>query len=312
MKIKNVILTFFWFFPPFYLTTYNTRDLYFRTIVTLIFADALECAESFLFLSNENISKLFEREDDGNESLLSTQISPLKKGRKRSRDESNWKRNILKRLRNTGKAYKRKSDKLIAQREIKESCGEKCRLQCVTKITKEEREQLFNEYWALGSVTKQWTYICNSTSIIIPKYRYIRESGTRKRRSHNHAYYFNLPHRKLVVCKVFFMNTLGISDRTIRTALAKQNKVSDTLVEGDRRGKHGKHKKIDESIINGIKEYIDSLQLHGTGTNMSKVLDDRRRSITDIHKEYVNACKQRGVPFGKYYLFTMIFKEFNT
>lgn len=133
-----------------------------------------------------------------------------------------------------------KSEKFVAQREMKESCSEKCRLYCGMKISKEERELLFKEYWALGDLRKQRTYISNSMTNIIPKYRYLTEEEGKRRRPKN-AFHFNLQKKKVRVCKTFFKNTLDITDGSIRTVLDKKIKAADTLIEGNRRSKRGNH-----------------------------------------------------------------------
>ncbi|XP_045446690.1 uncharacterized protein LOC123654873 [Melitaea cinxia] len=132
----------------------------------------------------------------------SSPASPkAKKGRKRKRNEENWKRNVNKMLRNTGKAYKSASNKIKEERKIKEPCGDKCRLQCKSKLSEDERMLLFKNYWALGDNKKQWEYISKSMSIITPKYRYIREGGIRKPRNKNHAFHFKLPDKSVRVPK---------------------------------------------------------------------------------------------------------------
>lgn len=120
-------------------------------------------------------------------------------------------------LRNTGQAYKTASRKIKDERKMKEPCGDKCRLQCKSKVSEDERMLLFKNYWALGDNKKQWEYISKSMTIITPKYRYIREGGTRKPRQKNHAFHFKLPDKSVRVCKIFFKNTLGINDRPICT-----------------------------------------------------------------------------------------------
>ncbi|CAG5007147.1 unnamed protein product [Parnassius apollo] len=58
-----------------------------------------------------------------------------KKGKKRLRRESTWKVNICKVLRNSGKAYQSlsKTKKLVRERKVRTTCGEKCRLRCNLK-----------------------------------------------------------------------------------------------------------------------------------------------------------------------------------
>ncbi|XP_045454105.1 uncharacterized protein LOC123667070 [Melitaea cinxia] len=246
----------------------------------------------------------------------SSPASPkAKKGRKRKRNEENWKRNVNKMLRNTGKAYKSASNKIKEERKIKEPCGDKCRLQCKSKLSEDERMLLFKNYWALGDNKKQWEYISKSMSIITPKYRYIREGGIRKPRNKNHAFHFKLPDKSVRVCKIFFKNTLGINDRPIRTVLEKEDQVANCLLADDKRGKHDKHPRVDEAIKNGIREYIDAIpkiESHYTRSNTSRVFIDGSKNIADIHKDYVAIQQKKNLPFGNYVLFYKIFtQEFN-
>ncbi|CAG9840194.1 unnamed protein product [Diabrotica balteata] len=183
-------------------------------------------------------------------SILSPLASPVKKGRKRERKEENWKKNVLQKLKISGKEYQSHTShkKVVKAKKIKPPCKEKCKLQCRLKLTQEEREAIFNSYWALDSNENQWNSISKSMESICPKYRYIREGGSRPRRHNNNSFYFHLPDKKVRVCKTFFKAILDITDRPIRTVTEKQNKVANTLLEKDQRGKHGKHQKIDEKV----------------------------------------------------------------
>jgi len=74
--------------------------------------------------------------------------SPLKKGRKRQRNEDNWKRNIVKKLRNEGKLYESHimSKKMRKERQMKSPCKETCKLKCASKFAEEDRKKLFSEF----------------------------------------------------------------------------------------------------------------------------------------------------------------------
>lgn len=233
--------------------------------------------------------------------------------RKRKRNENMWKKNVSKKLRNEGKSYVSATRKIVPERNIKNSCSEKCKLQCSTKFTETERKSIFNSYWSLGNISKQWNFISNSMEEIRPKYRYVRES-CRKARQYNNAFYFKLRGEKIRVCKLFFKNTLGITDRPICTVMKKQNKVAGTLAADDNRGKHNNHRKVDEVIRKTIREHIESLPKvsHHFGANFTKDCIDGRRSIADIHKDYVEICKSKNIPYGNYTLFYRILtKEYN-
>lgn len=244
-------------------------------------------------------------------------ITPEKKSLKRKSNENCWKRNILKKARNTGKAYEThtSSKKIKNERKMKPACGEKCKLKCSEKFAEEERLKIFSEYWALGDIQKQRQFISNSMQAVQPKYRYIRIGGTRSPRQNNNSFYFNMNNQRIRVCKLFFKNTLDINDRPIRTVLTKQNKVADTLLEDDLRGKHGKQKKVSEVVRNGIKQFIQNIpkiESHYTRANTSKLFIDGSKTISQLHADYVTECKTKNAPYGNYVLFYRVFtNDFN-
>ena len=71
---------------------------------------------------------------------------------------------------------------------MKPPCKENCKLKCSSKITEEERQNIFSDYWNLGTIERQRCFISNSMQIVQPKYRYIREGGTRNKRRNNNAF----------------------------------------------------------------------------------------------------------------------------
>lgn len=81
---------------------------------------------------------------------------------------------------------------------------------------------------------------------VIVKYRRISATELRKP---NCAFYVMNIDEKVRVCKFFLINTLGITERTIRTVI--EAKVSGTgIAPSDKRGKHNNRKKISEEILN--------------------------------------------------------------
>lgn len=241
-------------------------------------------------------------------------VSPAKKGIKRKKRPETWKRNKQKQLRNTGKAYSMHTNKkeTRAERTLKPPCSEKCRLNCSSKINQEHRMEIFTSYWNLGDLTMQRQYLANSITPIEPSYRYIRVGGSRQPRAMNNAFYFHVNGEKIRVCKLFFKNTLDINDRPIRTVIEKRKKIAGTLLEPDRRGKHGNHPTVSQEIRESIKQHIDSIpkiESHYTRANTSKTFIDGSKSIADIHQDYVAKCKEQQKQFGNYTLFYRIFTE---
>ena len=109
-----------------------------------------------------------------------------------------------------------------------------CRNKCQTKISQEQREEVFKSYWAIGDVQGQWQFIINSHITVTEKARPRtrgNESSLKSRRSNTRA--FTLCRTE--VCKVMFLNTLVISDREMRTAIGKSKKGH---TKPDKRGRN--------------------------------------------------------------------------
>lgn len=203
-------------------------------------------------------------------------------------------------------------EKVREERKMRPPCTEKCRLECSKKFTEDERMKIFASYWELGDIAKQRQFIVNNMELIEPTYRYIRVGAIRKNRDYNNAFHFRLNDQKIRVCKLFFKNTLDINDRPIRTVQEKRNKVATNLLEEDRRGKHGKHKKVDSALKEGVKNFVDKIpkiESHYTRANTSKHFIDGSKSIADIHRDYINECKEKNMPFVNYVMFYRIFTE---
>ena len=216
--------------------------------------------------------------------------SPAKKGSKRKKRPENWGRSLQKKLRNEGKRYvmHTKEKKGREERKVKPPCGESCRLKCSTKFTEEQRMSIFAAYWELGDIDKQRQFIASSMDQIVPKYRYVRVGGTRQQRKPNNAFYFKLNEGRVRVCQSFFINTLDINDRPIRTVLEKKNKVCDNMIENDLRGKHSNHHTVDEGIKDGMKAHIDAIpkiESHCLRANTSRVFIDGSKTVADIHRD---------------------------
>ncbi|VVC93603.1 unnamed protein product [Leptidea sinapis] len=177
------------------------------------------------------------------------------KPKKKQRNPAQWRSNVIKYLRNSGKPYSYKltskdkkeppREKIFPARTMKDPCrAEKCRLKCATKINEEARAAIFQSYWDFGNLELQRAYISSCMIEVQPRYKYTNATNPRQP---NVALYFTINGKKERVCKTYFLNTLGISDRQLRTVKAKINETG--FLATDQRGKHANRKTIDESII---------------------------------------------------------------
>lgn len=132
---------------------------------------------------------------------------------------------------------------------VRPPCNEQCIYKCTLHITHEQRKQIFDNFYDLGSIQRQWQFIARCTDQILPKYRRVLETSkrTRNERSLNVAYHFQLDGNKIRVCKTFFLHTLDISNSVTKSAFEKCNENGDLIV-GDRRGAKCKLIECDVSI----------------------------------------------------------------
>lgn len=223
--------------------------------------------------------------DSANNSVPET----TRQSRKRVRDPSKWKQNVAKSLRNSGKAYiSTTSKKEVPGRCIKEACN--CRLKCSDNIDETERTQLFESYWSLGEVELQRSYIRCCMMEVKPKYKY---SNAARPRLPNNAFYFTVNNNKIRVCKTFFINTLGICDRQIRTIKNKTD--SQGFLQKDNRGKHASRKPISPFIIQDIKQHIDSIpriESHYLRANTSREFISGEKTVMDCGGILINTRKR--------------------
>jgi hypothetical protein len=91
--------------------------------------------------------------------------------------------------------------------------------------------------------------------IIVPKYS---NKKTGSSRGNNVCYQLQLNGSKVQeVCKKYFINTFGVSERYCSTAWKTRDLLSGTPIP-EQRGHHGNHKKIDDDLKNDIRAHIKS------------------------------------------------------
>ncbi|CAG9789622.1 unnamed protein product [Diatraea saccharalis] len=217
--------------------------------------------------------------------------SPKTRGRKRTRNPNSWKKNIAKKLRNSGK----------------------CRLACSSHFTQEKRIQIFKSYWELGSIERHRDFL---NSCIRPLEIASRRIKTNRRypRQGSSAFYLLNDSQSIRVCKTFLINTLGISPRTIRTVI-DASKLNDGIIPEDHRGKHGKHCKLDNDMIKAVKDHIESIpkvESHYLRANTSRLFIDGGLTIAELHRNYKEVQKQNNKPAVNYDAYQRIFNhDFN-
>ncbi|XP_052741442.1 uncharacterized protein LOC128198734 [Bicyclus anynana] len=230
-----------------------------------------------VYLNDENI---FEN----NETALTKSHS-----RKRVRDESSWQVNKNKLLKNSGKRYHSKSAKKEIERKIMgDPCT--CKKKCTEKIDQSERKLVFESYWQLANHERQWDYIL----------KYVKGKPTRvalvgSNRPRSQTVVYTLPksngHDTVTVCKKMFLQTLNISDKTVYTALDKQEiqKVVDL------RGQHTNRPiKTSESTTKSVIDHINMFprkESHYLRKQTQREFLDEKLNCAKMHRLYLEWIK---------------------
>lgn len=146
----------------------------------------------------------------------------------------------------------------------------------------------------------------------MPKYKKVRPEGSRER-SCNNAYYFTINDVLAQVFQRFFISTLGISDRFIRTVVSKDNQG---FLEGKFRGKNKKKSNVPEEIKQGIRAHLSSIpaiESYYTRANTEKKkYIDGSKTRTQLYRDFKAWCTESGRVSGKLSLYRYIFNyEFN-
>lgn len=196
------------------------------------------------------------------------------KGRLRMVHQDQWLDVMRKKNKNLGNAYKSRDGKIRKKKEMGPCCGEKCQLKCSQKITNVDRDLLFVAFWSMGDIVRHWDFI-NKYCDKIPKRRVTTETASR--REFTLRYYLptkidnkqddNEVHEtdsvssktqttKIQVCKTMFLNTFGIKQGLVYSALKKLS-LQGTVVH-DKRGIHKHTKKITEEMIASVCDHVNS------------------------------------------------------
>ncbi|PSN54975.1 hypothetical protein C0J52_02354 [Blattella germanica] len=165
------------------------------------------------------------------------------RGRKRTRNTEEWARRVETKKRLTGKEYKTRSGKVIAEKFFSDNeCG--CVRKCNEKISTEQRKNIFQSFYAVPDHIKQNFFIRRSVQVSNVQ-RHRPTNNTKKARTQSFTYFFRIEKESVRVCKKYFRDTLQVSDGRIHAVCSKD----DIHAALDGRGHRAPTNKIDTSDV---------------------------------------------------------------
>lgn len=214
--------------------------------------------------------------------------------------------------RNSGQAYESYSTKkYVAAKELKPGCksefcrksGKKCQM-----FTEELRRKIFTDFQALGNIQLKREYICRCVEENTKK-RKTTENASR--RTKTKAYYLFLNGKREIVCKFFFLNTLGASEKAMRTAVSKM--TSTGAISKDFRGGRKQSLKIrDSTLRQQVQEHINRFpraESHYCRKNTSREYLHSELSLPKMYLMFKEECGRNNQEVACYTLYSQVFKE---
>ena len=179
------------------------------------------------------------------------------------------------------------------------------------KMSAEERQKIFDNFNDLKNHEAQNVYLRGCVSVVSDNSvrRRPRNEGANQRNSFKYA--VTLRNRTISICQAALLALHGIkASRLKKKVLSFQNQIADN------RGKHDKHKKIDDAIKTRIREHIQRFPAreshYSRAKNSHKRYLDASLSIASMHRLFLKDNPDLTKQSCKYWLYKDIFNyEFN-
>lgn len=228
----------------------------------------------------------------GEESLKSSTSSQREyiRGNKRKRKER--KIEINKRNRNSGEEYVNYKNKKIEKKIVLANpcAAKKCNNKC-NAFSDDGRYQIFKLFWSLKAVEEKRGFI-NGCVNVVPVQRK-RTLKKHSRRGLTYQYFFVKDGIQLRVCSQFFIATLNISHKLVRSSI--KGKVEENK---DNRGRHEPRHKATTIQLDDFRRFIRALpavRSHYCRSSSNKLyLPAEVKSIANLYRSYVNHVQEEG------------------
>ncbi|KAL1457152.1 hypothetical protein WDU94_001813 [Cyamophila willieti] len=185
-----------------------------------------------------------------------------------------------------------KRHNLKAPRFMKPKCtGKECMRtgKSCNNFSDSIRNEIFSNYWEIGNLSLQREFITRHVRSKDKKRAYTANETSRRKNTNEYALPLNS--RLEPVCKVMFLNTLGISETTMRTSLKNlETGVVNTERRGGRSTKRSENDLAEtEKIINHINKF-DRVESHYTRANSSREYLHADLNIKKMFRMYQDEC----------------------
>jgi len=217
----------------------------------------------------------------------------LKCSRKRKRDEAGWKRNIIKRARETGSSYVSHKGEFVNSKHPKideHLCQEKCRLKCTERIDNSTRIEIFNSFHKLNA-TAQNVHLFSCISSQKPK---LKVNTANNHRQVSAQYNVIINGSRARVCKTAFQHLYGVT-RGKLNHIIDQQKAGLPTARPSNRGHHlTRPNKVSEDRREFVKAHIRSypaeMSHYSRACNPNRMYLSSTLTVNSMYEMYVEKC----------------------
>ena len=238
--------------------------------------------------------------------------------RKRKRKPELWKKNKRKTAVNHGYEFEDKRKKLdgsivtknVKKREMKPPCKESCRFKCREKFNEEARQKAFDDFYANGDRAIQSQQIASLVTQEKKARTRTKDADKESRRDFSRTYSLVLNGESINVCQTMFLNTLGVSEKRVRTEI--QNVTITGAPKPDARGRHGKHRTAEQRerfVMENIQQF-KVLESHYVRKEAKYEYLPSELNITEMYRLYIQWLADKPhYPKEEYTFYARVFRE---
>lgn len=229
--------------------------------------------------------------------------------RKRSSNPSQWKQSKRKKLRQSGQQYTNVSGHVQRPKGVRVCQRDHmvCRFKCAIAFNDDERTDIHNEHWNLGDEYKRHFYI-NTTSVAEKSCS--RRAANVNAKKMSYCYFFKKNNKNVRVCKDFYLATLDVDAKRIRSSHRAVNDNTG-LPAPYRRGGHNRNRMPREFIRKHI-ESVPKVDSHYCRSRTNKEYISGCLNLQILYEKYKELCAEEGVEPQKLHTYRRVFNsEYN-
>ena len=194
-----------------------------------------------------------------------------------------------------------------AKYAVRNGCGEKCKKECMSSISDDDRHAINASFWSLTFAERRLWF---DSHILISPVKTRSCAKVDYSRSYTLQYSLPVSSTKMVVCKTMFLATLGLKTDGMVTEFVKAKTKPEANIQNvikDDRGKAANPTKIDRNVIEEhILSYNPQISHYKLANNPHKRYLEPHLTIVEMWRNYNSTHKSIS-----YIVYERVFKAMN-